>query len=106
MPNLDGFKDGKSPRTANIGPASCTTGSWKRGLGTTPERIKAMLDMTEPMAEEMGRFCVMDNSSPVRFDGDGDVPAPGSGREPRARRLPMPGRLPTTGTPLVLGRLQ
>lgn len=49
------------------------------------------------MAEGMGRFCVMDDSSPVRSDGDGDVPAPGSGREPRLGRLPMPGRLPTTG---------
>jgi len=54
LPNLDGFKDGKSPRTANIGPASYTTGSWKRKLGTTLERIEVMLDMTEPMAEEWG----------------------------------------------------
>jgi hypothetical protein len=101
LPNLDGFKHGKSSRTANIGPVSCTTGSWKRKLGTTPERIEVMLDMKELMAEGMGRFCAMDHSGPVRSDGDGDVP--GSGREPRPGRLPMPGRLPITGRPLVLG---
>ena len=105
LPNLDGFKHGKNSRTANIGPVSFTTGSWKRKLGTAPERIEVMLDMKELMAEGMGRFCVMDDSSPVRSDGDGDVPAPGSRREPRPGRLPMPGRLPITGRPLVLGRL-
>ena len=52
-----------------------------------------MLDMIEIMAEGMGRFCVMDDSSPARSGGDGDVPAQGSGREPRPGRLPMPGRL-------------
>lgn len=102
---MDGFKDGKCPRTANIDPASCTTGSWKRKLGTTPERIEVMLDMIELTAEGMERFCVTDDSSPVRSDGDGDVLAQGSGREPRPGRLPMPGRLLTTGRPLILGRL-